>query len=550
MGVFVGIFGGEGYFGESKMIRITGIRLPVDYKDGDIIIAAAKKLKIGAKMIEKCSLRRLSTDARDKRDVHFSATVDLTLKSVADESAVLAKSRCKNAAVANDTPYVYMKSAAKKRVVVVGSGPAGLFCAYTLAKSGLCPIVVERGSKIEKRVDDVERFHSHGVLNLRSNVQFGEGGAGTFSDGKLNTGIKDIRIREVLNTFVKFGAPSEILWLAKPHIGTDMLRRVIVNMRNEIIALGGEFNFDTTLCDIEICDGKVHCAVLEHEGNITQLECDDIVLCIGHSARDTFYMLKDKPIELAQKPFAVGVRIEHKQQMINRAQYGDFAGVGRLNAADYKLAVHLPSGRGVYTFCMCPGGYVVAAASESGMVAVNGMSNFARDGENANSAVLVGVDTADFGSDDVLAGVEFQRKIEQNAYSIAGKNYSAPAQTLGSFLYGKDCAQSVSPTYRPNVTMCDISGIFPQFVTESLKYGIIALDKKLHGFADEGAIITAPETRSSSPVRVLRGADFQADISGLYPCGEGAGYAGGITSAAVDGMKCAESIIGKYSQTV
>lgn len=550
MGVFVGICGGEGYFGESKMISITGIKLPVDYKDGDIIAAAAKKLKIGAKTIEKCAMRRLSVDARDKRDVHFSVTVDVTLKSGIDESAILAKSRCKTAAIAHDTPYVYMKTAAKKRVIVVGSGPAGLFCAYTLAKSGLCPIVVERGSKIEKRIDDVERFHAHGILNERSNVQFGEGGAGTFSDGKLNTGIKDIRIREVLNTFVKFGAPSEIQWLAKPHIGTDKLRQVIKNMRNEIIALGGEFYFDTKLCDIGINDNRVQYAVLEHDGEISQLECDDIILAIGHSARDTFYMLYDLPIKMAQKPFAVGVRIEHRQELIDRAQYGDFAGKSRLKAADYKLAVHLPSGRGVYTFCMCPGGYVVAAASESGMVAVNGMSNYARDNENANSAVLVGVDTADFGSDDVLAGVELQRKIERNAFKAAGKSYAAPAQTLGSFLYGKDCKPDVTPSYRPGVTMCDISNIFPQFVTESLKSGIIELDKKLHGFANEGAIITAPETRSSSPVRILRGADLQADISGLYPCGEGAGYAGGITSAAVDGIKCAESIIAKYNATI
>ena len=481
--------------------------------------------------------------------MHFAATLDVTLNSGIDESAILAKSRCKTASIAHDTPYVYMKTAAKKRIVVVGSGPAGLFCAYTLAKSGLCPIIVERGSKIEKRIDDVERFHASGMLDERSNVQFGEGGAGTFSDGKLNTGVKDIRIREVLKTFVKFGAPSEILWLAKPHIGTDMLRKVIVNMRNEIIALGGRFYFDTKLCDIGINGGKVRYAVLEHDGETEQLECDDIILAIGHSARDTFYMLYDLPIKMAQKPFAVGVRIEHKQEMINRAQYGDFANTGRLKAADYKLAVHLPSGRGVYTFCMCPGGYVVAAASESGMVAVNGMSNYARDNENANSAVLVGVDTTDFGSDDILGGVELQRKIERNAYNIAGKSYAAPAQTLGSFLYGKECAPTVKPSYRPSVTMCDISGIFPQFVTESLKSGIIMLDKKLHGFAHEGAIITAPETRSSSPVRILRNADHQSDISGLYPCGEGAGYAGGITSAAVDGIKCAESIINKYNET-
>lgn len=531
------------------MIRLSGIRLSPDYKDEDIALAAARMLKIGADEIRSVRLHKLSVDARKKSDVHFIAAADVCL--IGDERAALDRAGNKNAVILSQSPYCFMKSAANdRRVVVVGAGPAGLFAAYTLAKAGLRPLIIERGSTVDKRIRDVEAFQNGGELNENSNIQFGEGGAGTFSDGKLNTGIKDTRIRAVLEAFVAFGAPQEILWQAKPHIGTDILRRVIVNMRREIIRLGGEFRFDCRLKSIHTSNEKIVSLAVVCAGTESVIPCDDAVLAIGHSARDTFYSLRDSEVMMTQKPFSVGVRIEHPQSMIDRAQYGDFARCGRLGAADYKLAVHLPSGRGVYTFCMCPGGYVVAAASERESVVTNGMSNFSRDGENANSAVLVNVDTADLGN-DVLSGVEFQRKIERAAYRKSG-GYSAPAETLNSFLYGGDNAiRSVVPTYRPNVNMCGIGGIFPPFVTDSLREGILLMGKKLRGFADKNAVITAPETRSSSPVRILRGDGMQSlSVAGLYPCGEGAGYAGGITSAAVDGIKCAESIIAKYNEQV
>ena len=527
------------------MIRLNNIKLCLDYTDNSLIDIASKKLKINKKHISNIKLFKRSVDARVKNDVHFLASIDVYLNNSIDEKQAIIKSKCKNAGIVENNPYIFKKcSNINRSVVVVGAGPAGLFAGYTLAKAGIKPIIIERGSRVEKRITDIENFHKNGVLNTESNVQFGEGGAGTFSDGKLNTGIKDARIRTVLELFNKFGANDEILWQAKPHIGTDILRKVIVNMRNEIIALGGEFRFDEKVEKLNIINNRIESVDVSKDSIHYTLKCDYVVLAIGHSARDTFYSLKNSNINMIKKPFAVGVRIEHSQAMINKAQYGEFYNHKALSAADYKLAVHLPEGRGVYTFCMCPGGYVVAAASEENMVATNGMSNFARDGKNANSALLVGVDVEDIKGEDVLSGIEFQREIERRAFLKGGGNYSAPAETLGSFLYNdENTLGNITPTYSPSVNLCGIDGIFPKFITDSLKSGILLMDKKINGFADKNAIITAPETRSSSPVRILRNKDYQSDIKGLFPCGEGAGYAGGITSAAVDGIKCAESII-------
>ncbi len=511
------------------MIRISNIKCLID---GDI--KSIVRHMVGGN--PKITLRRKSIDARRKNDVHFIYTVDVECEN---ETALLKK--LKNAAAVSDKKYVFPKGREiSTPIVIVGCGPAGLMCGLMLARSGYKVIIAERGKCVKERRADVKAFRSGGKLNPNSNIQFGEGGAGTFSDGKLNTGIKDLRIRTVLEEFHRHGAPEEILYSAKPHIGTDNLYKMVRSIRNEIISLGGEVRFNSKLDNIIIKNGKICGAEIVEKGDTKYtIETSHIVLATGHSARDTFVMLKNSGVNMERKSFSVGVRIEHSQEMINKSQYGDF--YKSLGAADYKLAVHLKNGRGVYTFCMCPGGEVVAAASEMGGVVTNGMSCFARDGKNANSAVLVNVTPNDFDGDDVLGGMYFQREIEQKAFNISG-TYKAPSQRLCDFLNRDTKFKDVVPTYKPNVEWCDISEIFPNFITESLKGGILEMDKKLNGFADGGAVLTAPETRSSSPVRILRDAKFESNIKGLYPCGEGAGYAGGITSAAVDGIKTAEAI--------
>ncbi len=432
------------------------------------------------------------------------------------------------------------RSTLKHRPVVVGSGPCGLFCAYILAKAGAKPIVLERGAKMDKRISDVALFNKTGILNTRSNIQFGEGGAGTFSDGKLTTRINDPLCLEVLQAFVKFGAPDEILWQAKAHIGTDKLVNTVTAIRDEIIRLGGDVYFDCCLTDIEIKNSKV-CGALTQNG---EFKTDTIVLAIGHSARDTFEMLFKKGINMTPKAFSVGVRIEHPQSLINQIQYKDYAKY--LGAADYSLSYHTKQGRGVYSFCMCPGGSVVAAASEEGMVVTNGMSLFARNSKNANSALLVSVLPDDFGG-ETLGGIAFQRELEHRAYLAGGGGYKAPAQKLCDFLNGikSEAFGSVTPSYLPAVTPSDLNVVLPHFVTSSLKEAIPVFNKKMRGFALPDAVLTGVETRSSSPVRIVRDKSMQSDILGLYPAGEGAGYAGGIMSAAVDGIKCALMILEK-----
>ena len=516
------------------MVIINNIKLSLDTDLSDVYSIVANKLKISKQEIISAEIYRKSVDARDKRDVHFCVSIVASLKN---ETSVL--KRNKNATVFTKKEYVWQKATSDTRPVVIGFGPAGMFAALTLARAGLNPIVYERGADVDTRTMDVEKFFGGGELNPESNVQFGEGGAGTFSDGKLNSGIKDIRCRTVLEVFYEFGAQKDILIDAKPHIGTDVLKNVVKNIRNEIISLGGEVNFNSTL-DGVFFENDALCGI---SINGKKQECKYLCLCIGHSARDTFKMLKNSGLEMVRKPFAMGVRIEHLQSEINKALYGEFANHNALKAADYKLAIHLPNGRGVYTFCMCPGGEVVNASSENGGIAVNGMSYSERNGANANSALLVGINPEDFDGDDVFAGCELQRKIEQKAYSIA--NGSVPITTVGNFVFG-DTAQlgEVKPTIKPNYMFANLCDIYPGFIIDSLKDGIKEMDKKIRGFACHDAILTAPETRSSSPIRITRNdAGESINYSGIYPCGEGAGYAGGIMSAAVDGIKSAERII-------
>lgn len=524
------------------MIRLNDITLPLDYTDDTLKKSAAKKLSIRPSDIEHVSLYKRSIDARKKNQIHFLASLDI--KTFSDEARIA--SSCRTASVVSEYKFELPKAPPmKQRPVIIGSGPCGLFAALILAQSGQKPIVIERGQDVDKRTSDVEKFRRTGILDTSSNIQFGEGGAGTFSDGKLNTGTKDSSIRKVLNEFAAHGAPKEILYLAKPHIGTDKLKTTVRNIRKTIISLGGDFLFGSCLTDIIVKNGAVAGAEITHSGSKEIIDTDVIILAIGHSARDTFEMLLNKGIKMEQKPFAMGVRIEHLQESINRTQYGDFYRHPALGAADYKLAVHLPGGRGVYTFCMCPGGTVVAAASESGRLVTNGMSEFARDKTNANSALLVGINTVDFGSEDILAGVALQRRLEEQAFITGGGGYKAPVQRVCDFLkkQSSTSAGSVIPSYTPGYTFTSLDKCLPGFMTDSLRAGILMMDTKLRGFSNGDAILTAVESRSSSPVRILRGSDMQSvSLKGLYPCGEGAGYAGGIMSAAVDGIKCVTAL--------
>ena len=537
------------------MIRLHNIKLPLDYGNKTLITSAAKKLGVQQGQIIRAEISKKSVDARKKNDVCFVAAIDVTLKNPQDEKRIAA--RLAPSVGALTAPYTppalpVLPSAPAIRPVVVGFGPAGMFAALTLAEAGAKPIVLERGQDVDTRTQDVKAYWEKGqaAFNPASNVQFGEGGAGTFSDGKLNTGTKDPRGEHILRTFVRFGAPQEILVNAKPHIGTDNLRGVVKAMRNQIIALGGEVRFGARMTKILKKNGSVCAVVYEDESGEHELPALSVILAIGHSARDTFSMLHESRFSLEQKPFSIGARIEHPQMLINRAQYGEFAKHPALGAADYKLALHLPSGRSVYTFCMCPGGSVVASASEPDSVVTNGMSCFARNLENANSALLVGVGPEDYGSSHPLAGMFLQREIEQRAFILGGKTGRAPAQMVGDLLSGKasDSIRSVNPSYRPGVVMGDLGKLFPAYITDALREALPLLGKKLRGFDHPDAVLTGPETRSSSPVRIPRGENLMSvDCAGLYPCGEGAGYAGGITSAAVDGVRCAESALAMIS---
>ncbi len=525
---------------------IQNIKLSIEAsKDEAFAIAKHRLLKFFSQnAIGEMAIYKTSIDARKKDNIFFVYSVSAKIHSSthADE-----KTLAKEGIVPmteNSVQIVFGNETMTERPVVVGFGPCGMFCALLLAQQGYRPIVIERGSCVEKRTKDVEYFSKFGVLNTESNIQFGAGGAGTFSDGKLVTRINDPKCTYVLSEMYRFGAPEEILFKAKPHIGTDYLKKVVENIEKEIIRLGGEILFDTKLESISFSSNKV----VSIKTNCGTIACGVLILALGHSARDTFQMLKAQGVSMIPKAFSVGVRVEHLQEDIDFALYGKMADHPKLPKGEYNLSCH-HGDRGVYTFCMCPGGQVVAAASEEGGVVTNGMSNFSRDGKNANSAVAVSVNPQDYG-ETVESAIAFQRNLEQKAFAAGGNTYAAPCQTMGDFL-GKTkntCPTRILPSYRDgNVTMTSMDTVLPAFVAESLRFGFSNFNKKINGFASDDAILTGVETRTSSPIRIPRNEDYLAlGFDNLYPCGEGAGYAGGITSAAVDGIKCALAIMKKY----
>ncbi|HCL20473.1 MAG TPA: hypothetical protein DHW47_00810 [Oscillibacter sp.] len=525
------------------MILVRNLRLEPGEDLSRLSAKAAKKLRVSTSDIAECRVVKRSLDARKKNDIHYTCSAAVALR--AGEDKLLARFAGKDVCAYTEPVYDIPHVEAASRPIVVGFGPAGMFAALVLARAGASPIVLERGQDALSRKAAVDAFRSGGELDPESNVQFGEGGAGTFSDGKLNTGTHDKRMFWVLREFAAHGAPESVTYDAKPHIGTDVLIDVVQNLRREIISLGGEVRFGSRLDGIVAENGRLtHALVHTAKGNYT-LPCTRLILAIGHSARDSFEMLRDLGLDMERKPFSMGVRIEHRQADVDAAQYRALAGHPALPPSTYKLSCHLPNGRSAFSFCVCPGGQVVAAASETGRTVTNGMSEYARDGENINGALLVNVTAGDFPSPHPLAGIALQRQVEEAAFALGGGDYRAPCQRVEDFLRGAPSAGAgrVTPSYRPGVVYTDMARCLPPFIAETLRLALPVLGKKLKGYDDPDALLTGVETRSSSPVRLVRDDRYEANIRGIYPCGEGAGYAGGILSAAADGMRCAEKLL-------
>jgi uncharacterized FAD-dependent dehydrogenase len=533
------------------MLRLTEVKLPIDHPEGKIRAAILKRLDIPAEDLISYVIFKRGVDARKPRAILYTYTLDVKLRG---EAAILVRFKNdRHVSIAPDTSYHFVAQAPlnlSSRPVIIGMGPAGLFAGLILAQTGFRPLILERGKVMRERTKDTFGLWREGVLNPESNVQFGEGGAGTFSDGKLYTQIKDPKHygRNVLREFVKVGAPEEILYASKPHIGTFRLVSMVEKMREAIRSLGGEIRFESRVDDIDIADGQVRGVVLADGQHIA---ADHLVLAIGHSARDTFEMIHQRGVHVEAKPFSIGLRIEHPQSLIDRSRYGKNAGNPLLGAADYKLVHHANNGRSVYTFCMCPGGTVVAATSEPGRVVTNGMSQYSRNEPNANSGIVVGITPEDYPAhscnpESPLAGMEYQRHWEARAYELGGSNYKAPVQLVGDFLAGKPSARfgTVQPSYTPGVHLCDLSTALPDYAIAAIREALPAFARQIKGFDMPDAVLTGLETRTSSPIRITRNADDleSTNTRGLYPSGEGAGYAGGILSAAVDGIKVAEAV--------
>ena len=527
------------------MLRLTEIKLPLNHDENAINAAILQKLALQPEQLHSVSVFKRGFDARKKSDIQLIYTLDIEV----DNEAALLKKFAKDQHVkpSPDTSYKFVATAPAtltERPIVIGLGPCGLFAGLLLAQMGFKPIILERGKEVRERTKDTFGFWRGKELNPESNVQYGEGGAGTFSDGKLYSQVKDPKHygRKVMSEFVAAGAPEEIMYVSKPHIGTFKLVAMVEKMRANIIALGGEIRFSSRVDDLHINNGQITGLTLSTG---EQLHSKHVVLAVGHSARDTFQMLYDKGVYVEAKPFSVGFRIEHEQSMIDECRFGSNAGNPILGAADYKLVHHCSNGRSVYSFCMCPGGTVVAAASEHGGVVTNGMSQYSRHERNANSAIVVGIDPERDYPGHPLAGIALQRQLEQLAFKVGGENYHAPAQLIGDFLAGKPSTElgEVKPSYTPNIKLTDLAQILPQFAVEALREAIPAFDKQIKGFAKADGLLTGVETRTSSPINIKRGADYQSiNTRGLYPAGEGAGYAGGILSAGIDGIKVAEAV--------